>query len=50
MTQTMSISGTLSKKDIRRLTRASRSGTVGPTTVYYAGVTDSSKIARVVRS
>lgn len=39
MTQTKSISGTLSKKDIRRLTRASRSGTVGPTTVYYAGVT-----------
>lgn len=39
MAQTKSISGTLSKKDVRRLTRTSRSGTVGPTTVYYAGVT-----------
>jgi len=39
MTQIKSISGTLSKKDIRHLTRKSRSGTVGPTTVYYAGVT-----------
>ena len=33
------ISGTLSRKDLRNLTRAMRSGTVGPTTVYYAGVT-----------
>jgi len=39
MTHAKTISGTLSKTDIRRLTRASRSGTVGPTTVYYAGVT-----------
>ena len=39
MTQTNRISGILSKKDIRSLTRRIRSGTVGPTTVYYAGVT-----------
>lgn len=33
------ISGILSRKDIKRLTGAARTGTVGPTTVYYAGVT-----------
>lgn len=33
------ISGTLSRKDIKKLTGVTRSGTVGPTTVYYAGVT-----------
>lgn len=35
----LSVSGKLSRKDLRRLTNATRSGTVGPTTVYYAGVT-----------
>ncbi len=33
------ISGTMTTKDVKRLTRALRTGTVGPTTVYYAGVT-----------
>lgn len=33
------VSGTLSQRDLKRLTGATRSGTVGPTTVYYAGVT-----------
>ena len=35
----LSISGALSKRDAKRLTNAIRSGTVGPTTLYYAGVT-----------
>lgn len=39
MTVTTSVSGKLSKKDLKRLTGATRKGTVGPTTVYYAGVT-----------
>ena len=39
MTGTMSISGALTKRDAKRLTNAIRSGTVGPTTLYYAGVT-----------
>ena len=39
MADTLTVSGTLSKKDLKRLTGATRSGTVGPTTVYYAGVT-----------
>ena len=39
METTFSISGALSKRDARRLTNAIRSGTVGPTTLYYAGVT-----------
>lgn len=33
------ISGHLTKKDLKRLTGTTRSGTVGPTTVYYAGLT-----------
>ena len=33
------ISGALTKRDAKRLTQAIRSGTVGPTTLYYAGVT-----------
>ena len=39
MTGTLTISGALSKRDAKRLTNAIRSGTVGPTTLYYAGVT-----------
>ncbi|MCR9268957.1 MAG: YcxB family protein [Henriciella sp.] len=39
MAAPLSISGALSKRDIKRLTSAIRSGTVGPTTLYYAGVT-----------
>ncbi|MEM7660739.1 MAG: YcxB family protein [Pseudomonadota bacterium] len=35
----LAISGKLSRNDLRRLTNITRSGTVGPTTVYYAGVT-----------
>jgi len=33
------ISGQLTPKDLKRLTGTTRSGTVGPTTVYYAGLT-----------
>lgn len=33
------ISGALKKRDARRLTNAIRGSTVGPTTLYYAGVT-----------
>ena len=39
MATSLSISGALSKRDARRLTNAIRSGTIGPTTLYYAGVT-----------
>ncbi len=39
MTQTFSVSGQLRPKDLRRLTRVARGGTVGPTALYYAGVT-----------
>lgn len=39
MDQALAISGSLSKRDARRLTDTIRSGTVGPTTLYYAGVT-----------
>jgi Zn-dependent protease with chaperone function len=39
MLEQMSISGSLTKKDLKRLTGTTRSGTVGPTTVYYAGLT-----------
>lgn len=35
----MVISGALKKRDAKRLTNAIRGGTVGPTTLYYAGVT-----------
>ncbi len=37
--QPLTVSGILSKKDIKRLTNLTRGGTVGPTVVYYAGVT-----------
>ena len=40
MTVITSVSGKLSKKDLKQLTGATRKVTVGPTTVYYAGVTD----------
>jgi len=39
MTDIARVSGKLSKKDLKRLTGSTRTGTVGPTTVYYAGVT-----------
>ncbi len=39
MGHSYSIQGSLSKRDAKRMTRAIRSGTVGPTTLYYAGVT-----------
>lgn len=35
----MVISGALKKRDAKRLTNAMRGNTVGPTTLYYAGVT-----------
>ena len=53
MTIITSVSGRLSKKDLKRLTGATRKGTVGPTTVYYAGVTApiiSSGVAIFVRN
>ncbi len=34
-----SVSGRFSPRDLKRLTSATRRGSVGPTTVYYAGVT-----------
>ena len=39
METSLSISGALSKRDAKRLTDAIRGSTVGPTTLYYAGVT-----------
>lgn len=39
MTKTFSASGLLTECDIKRLARMTRAGTVGPTAVYYAGVT-----------
>lgn len=39
MADTLTASGTFTKKDLQRLTSTLRSGSVGPTTVYYAGVT-----------
>lgn len=39
MTEPLSVSGLLTEKDVRKLTRLARGGTVGPTAVYYAGVT-----------
>ena len=39
MVEQTSISGSLTKQDLKRLTGTTRSGTVGPTTVYYAGLT-----------
>lgn len=39
MTDRHSISGRLTDKDVKRLTKLTRGATVGPTVVYYAGVT-----------
>ena len=39
MAEPLSVAGLLTEKDVRKLTRIARGGTVGPTAVYYAGVT-----------
>ena len=39
MTEPLTVTGLLTEKDVRKLTRLARGGTVGPTAVYYAGVT-----------
>ncbi len=39
MSEHVTASGLLTEKDVKRLTRLTRGGTVGPTAVYYAGVT-----------
>ncbi len=39
MSESRTVTGQLTKKDLKRLTGTTRSGTVGPTTVYYAGLT-----------
>ena len=39
MTEPLTVAGLLTEKDVRKLTRLARGGTVGPTAVYYAGVT-----------
>jgi hypothetical protein len=39
MADPLRISGLLREKDVKRLTRLTRGGSVGPTAVYYAGVT-----------
>lgn len=39
MNDTVSIRGSLSAADIKRLTKLTRATTVGPTATYYAGVT-----------
>lgn len=39
MATPLSISGALTKRDARRLANAIRGSTIGPTTLYYAGVT-----------
>ncbi|MEO9969132.1 MAG: YcxB family protein [Hyphomonadaceae bacterium] len=39
MSESNVISGHLTEKDLKRLTGTTRTGTVGPTTVYYAGLT-----------
>lgn len=39
MQNAMVISGALKKRDAKRLTNAIRGSTIGPTTLYYAGVT-----------
>ncbi len=39
MSDPIQISGVLTKKDAKRLTTAIRGSTIGPTTLYYAGVT-----------
>lgn len=39
LSENISVSGRLCQKDIKSLTKAMRGATVGPTTLYYAGVT-----------
>jgi hypothetical protein len=39
MSEPLQVSGLLSEADLKRLTRATRSSTIGPTALYYAGVT-----------
>ena len=39
MASTLAISGALSRRDAKRLTQAIRGSAIGPTTLYYAGVT-----------
>ena len=39
MAEPVSVAGLLTEKDVRKLTRLARGGTVGPTAVYYAGLT-----------
>ncbi|HPE49129.1 MAG TPA: YcxB family protein [Hyphomonas sp.] len=39
MSEALTVSGLLTEKDVKKLTRLARGGTVGPTAVYYAGVT-----------
>jgi hypothetical protein len=39
MSEPLTVAGLLTEKDVRKLTRLTRGGTVGPTAVYYAGVT-----------
>ncbi len=39
MSETLSVSGRLKSRDLKRLVRISRTGTVGPTALYYAGLT-----------
>lgn len=39
VTGSLAVSGVLNKQDAKRLTSAMRGSTIGPTTLYYAGVT-----------
>jgi len=39
MSESLSVSGRLSSRDLKRLVRMSRTGTIGPTALYYAGLT-----------
>lgn len=39
MSETLVVSGRLTRRDLNRLVRISRTGTVGPTALYYAGLT-----------
>ena len=39
MSESLSVSGRLQSRDLKRLVRTSRTGTVGPTALYYAGLT-----------
>ncbi len=39
MSKSLAVSGRLTSRDLKRLVRVSRSGTIGPTALYYAGFT-----------